>query len=34
VDGDSLPKPEWKSFFINANDFSNEGVIHASKPFF
>lgn len=34
VEGDSLPKPHWKSFFLNANDFSNEGVIHASKPFF
>ena len=33
VDNDSLP-PDWKPFFINANDFSNEGVIHVSKPFF
>jgi hypothetical protein len=33
VETESLPA-EWKSFFINANDFTNEGVIHVSKPFF
>ena len=33
VDGGSLPE-DWKTFFLNANDFSNEGVIHASRPFF
>jgi carbamoylphosphate synthase small subunit len=33
VDNDSLPV-DWKPFFINANDFTNEGVIHVSKPFF
>merc|ERR1719210_2573711 len=33
VDNTSLPE-NWKTFFLNANDFSNEGVIHASKPFF
>ena len=33
VDNKSLPA-DWKPFFINANDFSNEGVIHVSKPFF
>ena len=25
---------EWKPFFINANDGSNEGIIHKTKPFF
>jgi len=33
VDADSLPA-EWKSLFLNANDLSNEGIIHTSKPFF
>mmetsp|Transcript_44556 Transcript_44556/g.90012 ORF Transcript_44556/g.90012 Transcript_44556/m.90012 type:complete len:1247 (-) Transcript_44556:249-3989(-) len=33
VDSKTLPE-DWKTFFLNANDFSNEGVIHASKPFF
>ena len=33
VDSDSLP-PMWKPLFINANDNSNEGIIHTHKPFF
>jgi carbamoylphosphate synthase small subunit len=33
VDTDSLPHG-WKPFFINANDYSNEGIIHESFPFF
>ena len=33
VDSDSLPS-DWKPLFINANDLSNEGIIHTSKPFF
>jgi len=33
VDADSLPSM-WKSLFINANDNSNEGIIHTYKPFF
>ena len=33
VDSDSLP-PMWKPLFINANDLSNEGIIHTNKPFF
>jgi len=33
VDADSLPE-DWKTFFLNANDFTNEGIIHASKPLF
>ena len=31
VDTDSLP-PEWKEWFVNANDGSNEGIAHRSKP--
>ena len=33
VDSDSLP-PMWRPLFMNANDLSNEGIIHTSKPFF
>lgn len=33
VDSDSLPSM-WKPLFINANDNSNEGIIHTHKPFF
>jgi hypothetical protein len=33
VDTDTLPAG-WKPFFINANDFSNEGIIHEYLPFF
>jgi len=33
VDNASLP-PHWQPLFINANDLSNEGIIHTSKPFF
>ncbi|GMI42101.1 hypothetical protein TeGR_g12202, partial [Tetraparma gracilis] len=33
VDNATLPK-EFKPFFLNANDLSNEGIIHAYKPFF
>jgi len=33
VDSDTLPA-EWKPLFINANDLSNEGIIHTNKPFF
>jgi len=33
VDSDSLPNM-WKPLFINANDNSNEGIIHTHKPFF
>jgi carbamoyl-phosphate synthase small subunit len=32
VDVRSLPKP-WHSWFTNANDGTNEGIRHASKPF-
>lgn len=33
VDANSLPAL-WKPLFINANDLSNEGIIHTCKPFF
>lgn len=33
VDHSNLPR-DWRPYFINANDGSNEGVIHSSKPFF
>ncbi|CAK5089125.1 unnamed protein product [Meloidogyne enterolobii] len=33
VDRNSLPK-NWNELFINANDRSNEGMIHESKPYF
>ena len=33
VDDSTLPK-DWKVLFTNANDKSNEGIMHTSKPFF
>lgn len=33
VDVLTLP-PDWQPLFVNANDFTNEGIIHAYKPFF
>jgi len=33
VDTSSLSQ-DWMPLFVNANDGSNEGIIHASKPFF
>ena len=33
VDERTLP-PNWKPFFVNANDSSNEGIIHTHLPFF
>lgn len=33
VDSSSLPEG-WKTLFLNANDLSNEGIVHTSKPFF
>jgi carbamoyl-phosphate synthase/aspartate carbamoyltransferase len=33
VDCSTLP-PDWKPMFLNANDLSNEGIIHTTKPFF
>jgi len=33
VDAKSLPLM-WKPLFMNANDLTNEGIVHTSKPFF
>jgi len=33
VDPKSLPSG-WEQFFVNANDSSNEGIIHKTRPFF
>jgi carbamoyl-phosphate synthase small subunit len=33
VDSKTLPR-DWKEWFINNNDGTNEGIIHVSKPFF
>jgi carbamoyl-phosphate synthase (ammonia) len=33
VDAASLP-PDWAPLFVNANDGSNEGIMHRSKPIF
>ncbi|KAH7035604.1 uncharacterized protein B0I36DRAFT_360945 [Microdochium trichocladiopsis] len=33
VDATSLPS-EWAELFVNANDGSNEGIMHKSKPYF
>ncbi|CAO1596867.1 Multifunctional pyrimidine synthesis protein CAD [Xanthoria calcicola] len=33
VDSNTLPS-EWKEYFVNLNDHSNEGLIHQSRPIF
>ncbi|DBA02545.1 TPA: hypothetical protein N0F65_011017 [Lagenidium giganteum] len=33
LDGKTLPS-EWEELFVNANDGTNEGIIHKSKPYF
>jgi len=33
VDVNTLPS-DWREWFCNANDGTNEGIIHKSKPFF
>jgi carbamoyl-phosphate synthase small subunit len=33
VDAKSLPQ-DWREWFINVNDGTNEGIFHISKPFF
>lgn len=33
VDVSTLPK-DWKEYFVNLNDSSNEGIIHKSRPIF
>jgi carbamoyl-phosphate synthase / aspartate carbamoyltransferase len=34
VSAQTLPVDEWKELFVNANDGSNEGIMHVSKPYF
>jgi len=33
VDADTLPQ-DWREWFFNSNDGTNEGLMHISKPFF
>ena len=33
VDAATLPE-DWKEYFVNLNDSSNEGIIHKSRPIF
>ena len=33
VDSDTLPE-DWREWFYNNNDGTNEGIVHISKPFF
>lgn len=33
VNADTLPE-FWKPLFLNANDLTNEGIVHTNKPFF
>lgn len=33
IDSDTLPE-DWREWFTNDNDGTNEGIIHISKPFF
>jgi len=33
IDSDTLPQ-DWREWFVNNNDGTNEGIIHISKPFF
>lgn len=33
VDATTLPD-QWKALFLNANDLTNEGIVHTHKPFF
>ncbi|KAI0155002.1 pyrABCN [Xylariaceae sp. FL1272] len=34
VSAQSLSANEWKELFVNANDGSNEGIMHTNKPYF
>lgn len=34
VDPATLPEHEWTSLFVNANDGTNEGIIHRTRPWF
>jgi len=33
INSDTLPE-DWREWFVNNNDGTNEGIIHISKPFF
>ncbi|MCK4836912.1 MAG: glutamine-hydrolyzing carbamoyl-phosphate synthase small subunit [Candidatus Aminicenantes bacterium] len=33
IDSETLPQ-DWREWFVNNNDQTNEGIIHMSKPFF
>jgi carbamoyl-phosphate synthase small subunit len=33
IDSETLPE-DWREWFVNDNDGTNEGIIHISKPFF
>jgi carbamoyl-phosphate synthase small subunit len=33
VDANTLPS-DWKEYFVNLNDSSNEGIIHKTRPIF
>lgn len=33
VDHSDLPH-DWKPYFVNINDLTNEGLVHTTKPFF
>ncbi|KAI1828137.1 pyrABCN [Xylaria intraflava] len=34
VNAQTLPQDQWKELFVNANDGSNEGIMHTNKPYF
>lgn len=34
VDPESLPCDQWRPYFVNLNDKSNEGIIHLTRPVF
>ncbi|CCD24878.1 carbamoyl-phosphate synthase (glutamine-hydrolyzing) CPA1 NDAI_0E00620 [Naumovozyma dairenensis CBS 421] len=34
VDPETLPSDQWKPYFVNLNDNSNEGMIHLTRPIF
>lgn len=34
VDMNSLSPTDWQEYFVNANDGSNEGIIHTTLPYF
>jgi len=34
IDASTLPSDYWQQYFVNANDQTNEGILHKTKPFF